>query len=282
MRAAWTLILAGLFLGLSLAEAGAPLTSIRPRPRILADRGSADAVALAIAESVAKQQAEANALASTVPVFVSPRPVIRPIRLNTRPGRTTGARSQPIRMARTAPTAITSPGTVCGDRKIRGERLAPIRGKLAGCRMDHPVRVTSIDGVTFSQQPIVDCKTATSLARWMRRALKPAIRRRGGGVKSLSVPSHYACRTRNSRKGAKLSEHARGHAIDISAINLRNGERITILDGWKNARDRRLLKTLHKGACGPFGTVLGPEANRYHRDHFHFDTARYRGGPYCE
>jgi len=29
------------------------------------------------------------------------------------------------------------------------------------------------------------------------------------------------------------------------------------------------------------GTVLGPEANRFHRDHFHFDTAEYRSGPYC-
>jgi len=27
--------------------------------------------------------------------------------------------------------------------------------------------------------------------------------------------------------------------------------------------------------------VLGPEAARYHQDHFHFDTARYRSGSYC-
>jgi len=36
-----------------------------------------------------------------------------------------------------------------------------------------------------------------------------------------------------------------------------------------------------RAACGPFGTVLGPESNRFHRDHFHFDTARYRSGSYC-
>jgi len=24
-----------------------------------------------------------------------------------------------------------------------------------------------------------------------------------------------------------------------------------------------------------------PNANRFHRDHFHFDTARYRSGSYC-
>lgn len=31
------------------------------------------------------------------------------------------------------------------------------------------------------------------------------------------------------------------------------------------------LKRLHHGACGVFDTVLGPEANEAHRNHFHFD-----------
>ena len=44
----------------------------------------------------------------------------------------------------------------------------------------------------------------------------------------------------------------------------------------------KALKKMHKIACGPFGTVLGPNANRFHRDHFHFDTARYRSGSYCK
>jgi len=38
---------------------------------------------------------------------------------------------------------------------------------------------------------------------------------------------------------------------------------------------------MHRAACGPFGTVLGPNADRFHQDHFHFDTARHRSGPYC-
>ena len=35
------------------------------------------------------------------------------------------------------------------------------------------------------------------------------------------------------------------------------------------------------GQWGGFGTVLGPESDQFHQDHFHFDTARHRGGPYC-
>ena len=31
------------------------------------------------------------------------------------------------------------------------------------------------------------------------------------------------------------------------------------------------LKRLHSGSCALFATVLGPEANEAHRDHFHLD-----------
>lgn len=41
------------------------------------------------------------------------------------------------------------------------------------------------------------------------------------------------------------------------------------------------LKGLHKSACDMFGTVLGPEANRAHEDHFHFDLAPRRRSAYC-
>ena len=43
------------------------------------------------------------------------------------------------------------------------------------------------------------------------------------------------------------------------------------------------LRRLHKGACGTFTTVLGPDANEAHRNHFHFDLAtRKRGSAFCE
>ncbi|MCB1521516.1 MAG: extensin family protein [Hyphomicrobiaceae bacterium] len=42
------------------------------------------------------------------------------------------------------------------------------------------------------------------------------------------------------------------------------------------------LRTLHKGACGIFTTVLGPEANKAHHDHFHFDLAKRRNSAYCQ
>ena len=37
------------------------------------------------------------------------------------------------------------------------------------------------------------------------------------------------------------------------------------------------LKRLHHGACSVFATVLGPEANEAHRDHFHLDMKDRKG-----
>jgi len=41
------------------------------------------------------------------------------------------------------------------------------------------------------------------------------------------------------------------------------------------------LRAIQDGACGIFGTVLGPESNAAHRDHFHLDGAERRKS-YCE
>jgi hypothetical protein len=69
--------------------------------------------------------------------------------------------------------------------------------------------------------------------------------------------------------------------VDVAGIQLENGGEITVLDDWGQGREGRILRQLHEAACGTFGTVLGPESDSYHRDHFHFDVASYRGGAYC-
>lgn len=44
----------------------------------------------------------------------------------------------------------------------------------------------------------------------------------------------------------------------------------------------RFLKEVHTSACRVFGTVLGPEANQAHENHFHFDMAERTTGNFCE
>ncbi|MDZ4842816.1 MAG: extensin family protein [Hyphomicrobium aestuarii] len=41
--------------------------------------------------------------------------------------------------------------------------------------------------------------------------------------------------------------------------------------------EHAFLKRIHSSGCGIFGTVLGPDADGDHRDHFHFDLAEDNG-----
>jgi hypothetical protein len=48
------------------------------------------------------------------------------------------------------------------------------------------------------------------------------------------------------------------------------------------ASEMTFLRSLRSGACGPFATVLGPEANEVHRNHLHFDLNPARYNAHCD
>ena len=171
-------------------------------------------------------------------------------------------------------------GQICGDPAMQGTTLGVVSGEGA-CGIDQGVRVREVAGVTISPRATMDCQTAAALKSWVERGVLPVVGNEGGGVSSLRIVSHYACRARNNQAGGRLSEHAFGRAIDVAGIRLRDGTEMTVLTDWNSADDGAQLRQMWQRACGIFGTVLGPEANRFHRDHFHFDTARYRSGSYC-
>ncbi len=173
-------------------------------------------------------------------------------------------------------------GGLCGVPGVVGEERAPFRDGGA-CGIARPVSITRVAGISLSQPALVSCPTVRALDRWVRGAAIPAAEARGERLVSMRVAASYACRTRNSRPGARISEHAKGNAIDLSAFTFASGRTVTVLEGWNGGRrDRRMLRRMHGAACGTFGTVLGPEADRFHRDHLHFDVAGYRSGPFCQ
>lgn len=172
-------------------------------------------------------------------------------------------------------------GAICGDSAIQGDVVGFVPGRLSACGIQNGVRVRSVSGISLSQHAVMDCPTAKALKSWVDKGMNPAIGTTGGGVSQIKVAAHYACRTRNNQPGARISEHGKGRAIDISGFRLRDGSEITLLQGWDRRDTGPILRKMHKRACGIFGTVLGPESNRFHKDHFHFDTARHRGGAFC-
>lgn len=172
-------------------------------------------------------------------------------------------------------------GAVCGDPGLQGEFVGFVPGRIAACGIEEAVKIRSVSGIALSQQALMDCTTAAAFKKWVDRGVKPAIGNAGGGVSQIRVAAHYACRTRNNQPGAKISEHGKGRAIDISGFRLRDGTEITLLQDWNRRGTGTMLRQMHQRACGIFGTVLGPDSDRFHKDHFHFDTARHRGGAFC-
>lgn len=190
------------------------------------------------------------------------------------------ARTEAIEAAAAARMAERLRGQVCGDPSIQGTTLGQV-ADAGTCGILAAVNVTSVAGVALSPKATMDCQTASALKTWVEGGVLPAVGSEGGGLSSLRVVSHYACRSRNNQAGARLSEHAFGRAIDIAGIRLRDGTEMTVLTDWNSEDHGARLRQMWRAACGPFKTVLGPEANRFHRDHFHFDTARNRNRAYC-
>ncbi|AWD22673.1 extensin family protein [Fuscovulum blasticum] len=168
---------------------------------------------------------------------------------------------------------VSKKGSVCGVAAIKGEKIAPIKAKVKGCGLADGVRVTSVSGVRLSQAATIDCDTARALNTWVDQVLQPSY---GNSVVELKIAAHYICRPRNNKKGAKISEHGRGKAVDVAGFVLSNGKTLSVARNFD-----RTMRRAYKSACGIFGTTLGPGSDGYHEDHMHFDTASQRNGPYC-
>ncbi|WP_234872616.1 extensin-like domain-containing protein [Allitabrizicola rongguiensis] len=221
-------------------------------------------------------ETDTSVVAAGPTVLSSPRP-------EERPETGTGAieRVETVAAVRILPgkTGVFGrKGSVCGVPGIKGEEIAPITSRVRGCGIADPVRVTSVDGVQLSPAATIDCGTAIALNRWVDQALQPAFKR--DKVAELRIAASYACRPRNNVKGAKLSEHGKGNAVDIGAIVLESGKTISVESDWRKSAGKP-MKAAYRGACGIFGTTLGPDGDRYHKNHMHFDTADQRNGPYC-
>ena len=157
-------------------------------------------------------------------------------------------------------------------------------GNGRGCGVRNAWRVYSLQGVQMNQPVVLNCATVNAFAHWIANSMQPQAEKRfGKPVVKLDVPSAYSCRSRNNIRGARLSEHAHGNAIDVSVFHLQDGRRVDVAQGWFGSRkEKKFIGSVRSGACGLFKTVLGPGADRYHKDHLHFDLQQHRrGSSYC-
>lgn len=168
----------------------------------------------------------------------------------------------------------------------RFETKPTIPGEENGCGIDQPIELREVlPGVPLSDKSPMRCQTALSLARWMKDTVNPALsialpERRITGITNASS---YVCRLRNQAETGKISEHARGNAVDIIAFSLDNGETISMTPKDKDSTmTGAFQRTATAGACLHFTTVLSPGSDATHQDHLHLDILERNGGyRYC-
>ena len=134
-----------------------------------------------------------------------------------------------------------------------------------------------------SPTPATTCPVAVALELWLERGVQPAARAAfGQGVARIEHYGAYSCRRLYGRGEGPWSEHATGNALDVSGFVLEDGTRISVLNDWSGeGEEATFLRSVRDAACAGFSTVLSPDYNEAHRDHFHFDRAPRAIGGVC-
>ena len=159
----------------------------------------------------------------------------------------------------------------------------PNRFDAPGCTQINAVALTGLQGdasrFSVTNLPAVTCDTANVFGGWVRFGVDRAARRYlGSPLARVETMGSYSCR--NVAGTNRRSAHARGEAIDIAAFVLEDGLRVSVLGDWNGGTtaEREFLRVVRESACKRFGTVLSPDYNAAHADHFHLETG---GGSFC-
>ncbi|GLS19509.1 hypothetical protein GCM10007874_25260 [Labrys miyagiensis] len=160
-------------------------------------------------------------------------------------------------------------------------RMTPEAAIAKGaCSVPQPYRLMALgpsSRTTLEPAATVDSAMVGGLVRWEAGMQAAARKELGESVVAIRVAASYDCRGMNNIKGAKLSEHAHGNAIDISGYITASGKEITVKkDFYGKGADAAFLKDVHGVTCDVFQVVLGPGSDGYHEDHFHMDMGHWK------
>ncbi len=154
-----------------------------------------------------------------------------------------------------------------------------------GCSTISTVQMAALRGditnMSVTNIGPVQCGVGTAFAGWARYGVDRAARQYlGSPLARIETMGSYVCR--NVAGSTRRSAHATAGAIDIAGFVLEDGRRISVAEDWSNGTsdEREFLRTVQRSACKRFDTVLGPEYNAAHRDHFHLEGV-IDGSSFC-
>ncbi|WP_310539221.1 extensin family protein [Phenylobacterium sp.] len=170
-----------------------------------------------------------------------------------------------------------------------GEDAAACRAVLSqGGLSFREVEETSADGtcqvrgalrITGGMAPLrpadvsMTCKETLAVSIWERQVVQPAaFEVLGEAVTAIDNYGSYSCRNIYGLATSRVSEHASANALDVAGFRLANGETISVLKDWNDPGPKgRFLRRVRDEGCRVFTTVLSPDYNAAHANHFHLD-----------
>jgi len=129
---------------------------------------------------------------------------------------------------------------------------APVHPIENGCGYEDAA-ILRHGGVSYGGDVLMRCGALVPLLLWQRHVVEPAAKQMFGSPVAATA-----------------------NAIDVSGFVLADGTRISIARDWRDAGAKgRFLHAVRDGACRFFGTVLSPDYNALHHDHFHMGASRW-------
>ncbi|MDE0922737.1 extensin family protein [Aurantimonas coralicida] len=188
--------------------------------------------------------------------------------------------------AAVAAAAAIADARICEDELTRRGVTFTVGDSISegDCGVLRPVDLDRLSsGVTIAQPTQLLCRSALALDIWVASSVVPAAKTQfpGDAVTAFRHASTYVCRSRSS--GSRISEHARGSAVDVADFGFASGRRLGVEKQAEGSPEQAFQRQIRVGACGPFKTVLGPGTDADHATHFHLDiAARRNGATYCK
>ncbi|MFG0410201.1 extensin family protein [Pseudomonas sp. NY5710] len=147
----------------------------------------------------------------------------------------------------------------------------------ANCPLENVWRIEA-GKARLSSSFLASCPLAVAYALFEHHALQPVAQRvLGQPVTQVDHLGSFACRNVYHRKQGRLSQHATANALDISGFRLQDGQRIVLARDWQaGGAKAQFLREVQQAACQSFSTVLGPDYNAAHHNHFHLDMGRWQ------
>ena len=148
---------------------------------------------------------------------------------------------------------------------IAGSYVCRPRNGEPGAEPSEHGRANAVDIASFV---LADGRTVTVADDW---TLAPPGEPEGGETPAETVPGSS---DEPPEPAATDAEATDTEATDPEASDAETPADAEPAADAEASSAERFLRAVHAAACGPFTTVIGPDGDAYHRDHFHFDLQK--------